>query len=150
MDLYFKRAGLSCSAKLMMLIKCSSCLRRQASSVLSHWIPAKNMPEWRLCGVSTVLGRFDSARYMRQWRVSGSILLAVVASPFSPVELPAILQRLQLDARNWCYLTLTSNTPSSTWSVPRITYAVPARPSVNAGRRASASVNACFPAPGHN
>ena len=29
----------------------------------------------------------------------------MVASPFSPEELPAILQRLQLDARNWCYLT---------------------------------------------
>ena len=44
----------------------------------------------------------------------------------------------------------TSNIPSSTWSVPPITYAVPAKHSANVGHRASASVNACFPALSHN
>ena len=47
MDLDFRRALMSYPGNVLRSVKCSSCLRRQASSVLSHWIPAKNMPEWR-------------------------------------------------------------------------------------------------------
>ena len=76
-----------------------------------------------------------------------------LARPHSPIIVSSY-QRY-CNACSWMRATgvtspATSNTPSSTWSVPPITYAVPARPSANVGRRASATVNACFPAPGHN
>ena len=73
-DLDLKMAWMNHSRHVVISILCSSCLRRQASSVLSHWIPAKNMPEWRLCGISAVVGRFVSVRYKRQCRVSGTAM----------------------------------------------------------------------------
>ena len=65
-------------------------------------------------------------------------------------EIPEILQRLQLDARHWCYLTRHFKYPFKHLMGQHITDAALARYSVNIGYRASASVNEYFPASNTN
>ena len=63
-----------------------------------------------------------------------------------PENLPEILNRLNMDASNWLYLTGTSKARSSTWSAQPTTSAAPVKRWANAGYTASASASICFPA----
>ena len=101
-DLEFKRVTMSWLGEVLQLVKCSSCLRMQASSVLSHWIPAKNMPGWRLCGTAVAPSPFFYFQNSHQLDLNSSSHVLSCAW-YDPASLSTFLATL-INQGFWLYV----------------------------------------------